>query len=328
MSTAISSTNLESLDSLPAELSQSPMDRYLSSSSEDEALPAGFEHSLGPLLDTPSESEAAESERIRYVYPRSERRATRRKVPSVFNSDHSSVGSNSSMGSYRSNDSRGTRRGRRNWSANLHGTSESKPPPQWHRYYCTWTGCHATFKHRYEWSRHEEAIHHCPYRWVCCADLASVMPLRVCLICESANDSLGHLVNVHFSACASKTLEERTFYRQGQLAQHIKRAHYEKSPYKVPESLLEKWKSDNPAFKESSLRCLICGNVSQTWTERQDHVSSHFKKRTPELKNDCMAEMLEERRRLAMRRKELELSVMKLEAKLFAKRRLDPGMDM
>ncbi|KAF2027631.1 hypothetical protein EK21DRAFT_91289 [Setomelanomma holmii] len=38
-----------------------------------------------------------------------------------------------------------------------------------YRYFCTWPECESKFRHRFEWERHEEALHYLPYQWVCCS---------------------------------------------------------------------------------------------------------------------------------------------------------------
>jgi hypothetical protein len=75
-------------------------------------------------------------------------------------------------------------------------------------------------------------------------------------------------------------MQSRTFLREDQLAQHIKRAHIstDVTRPRISKELMSAWKIDNPAFSKSFLRCGFCGMVSDNWEQRQDHVHDHLKK--------------------------------------------------
>jgi len=150
------------------------------------------------------------------------------------------------------------------------------------RYFCTWPGCKETFINRSAWSRHEEALHYCPYQWICRLDVTTIMRLPLCFICHERDVLLSHLVECSFKSCATKPEECRTFTRKDQLSQHIKRVHItERSrTTSVPKELLSAWKRDNPAISKSGLHCGFCGVVSSTWLQRQEHVFSHLRKGT------------------------------------------------
>lgn len=151
-------------------------------------------------------------------------------------------------------------------------------------YFCTWPDCPSTFKHRFEWVRHEEAIHYCPYHWICCSEpsLRTSIEVAHCFICGYHYTNLvEHLIQEYFTECTDKPESKRTFLRQDQLAQHIRRAHFKPVgvDHALPKWLLDVWKHNNPQLLASSplLRCGFCGKPCASWTERQDHVFEHLK---------------------------------------------------
>jgi hypothetical protein len=209
-----------------------------------------------------------------------------------------SIGSFRSYGSRWSNESRGRRRGRRRWDsassiASYGGCkrltpsalSPSRPalprfaPSQSEDsldpvllYFCTWVQCGKTFKTRFEWERHEAAIHYLPYRWICCDPTNDCSDLSRCFICDKDELILRHIGDVHANSCRLKPIDERTFWRSDQLAQHFKRAH----GYTLPSGIKQAWFSENPHFDKSHLNCGFCGFNASDWAERQDHVSWHL----------------------------------------------------
>ncbi|KAF1846411.1 uncharacterized protein K460DRAFT_124282 [Cucurbitaria berberidis CBS 394.84] len=165
---------------------------------------------------------------------------------------------------------------------------ETNLPESCPAYFCTWPNCSITFQHRFEWVRHEEAVHYNPYHWVCCSDRTHDVKLPECYICGRQNDvTIGHIVQDHFPSCVDKPQPKRTFLRQDQLAQHIKRVHLKLDgvTQTVPKWLLEIWKSDNPQLRSSPflLRCGFCGTSCSNWAEREEHVAKHLKDRTCKL---------------------------------------------
>ena len=145
-------------------------------------------------------------------------------------------------------------------------------------YFCTWPSSKKSFRNRSAWSRHEEAVHHCPYQWICSLDMNTIVRLPQCFGCGERDVLLSHIVGCHFRTCASKSEECRTFLREDQLSQHIKGVHIDKRDEKIsiPKELLSAWKRDNPLLSQAALTCGFCGLVSDTWVERQDHVFNHM----------------------------------------------------
>jgi hypothetical protein len=188
-----------------------------------------------------------------------------------------SVGSVSSFGSIRSTDSRGSRQGRPAW-VRPKAKAQEENTDKAHRYFCTWSGCDQRFEYRYEWERHEEAIHYRPYRWVCCANQTQVTGPRNCGHYFAQDTSLLHGANKLFGSCTRKPEAEHTFFRQDQLLPHIKR-HLRSLTIKncvdIP-YLVKAWKPDNPAMEAYALRCGFCGVSFSTWHDRTQHVFHHY----------------------------------------------------
>lgn len=210
----------------------------------------------------------------------------------MFTLGGSSTESNSS---YLSFVSRGSRQGRRRWaqrtafpypSPTKHrsssGTSErqtSRPNREKGSMFCTWSGCTAKFRTRYDWARHEEAVHYYPYHWVCCLEEANPTVLATCFVCDAENVTLEHIAYVHFGKCVTQNRADRTFFRSDQLSQHIKGVHLAaKTKCRLPKDVLDAWRIDNPSLLPSALFCGFCWTTFSTWAERQDHVFGHFQK--------------------------------------------------
>jgi hypothetical protein len=151
--------------------------------------------------------------------------------------------------------------------------------------FCTWPNCDATFRHRYDWIRHEGPIHYQPHRWICCPEDAGSKSLPDCYICGEKGITTLHIAQQHFSSCMDKQESDRDFYRKDHLRDHIKRVHStahsnappDSPPHtKAPEDLLAAWKTDNSAMPMEYLQCRFCGHCSATWEDRNDHVFKHF----------------------------------------------------
>lgn len=206
-----------------------------------------------------------------------------------------SVGSTMSGTSHRSVDHRGPRRGRKGWESSgvpdsfrcllepanfsAAGSRVRSPPLPDYPIFCTWPSCQRTFKYKWEWARHEEAKHYCPYFWVCCLDEPqSDGTLGRCFICETEEIDCAHYVDKHFfTSCSGKNHELRRFLREDQLAQHIKGTHLkDSSGKKIPKALLAAWKVFNPSLSRDALYCGFCIESFTSWKDRQDHLWNHM----------------------------------------------------
>jgi hypothetical protein len=266
----VSVKNLKALDRISPPPVNVSLDRYLASSRTDEPV----------------------ATQILQSNPATQLAPLPINIPTLNRSDSdvNSVGSAQSIasgGSFRSTDSRGSRQGRRGWtkptSSNnaqaifeypqLSKTTKSK------RYFCTWPDCDCTFAHRFEWARHEEAVHYCPYHWVCCSEQNSEFILRDCWFCDATNVTLRHVAKEHLSTCTRKCTQQRTFLREDLFVAHLRR-HLDKASYKNVGSkcrvLARRWKEDNLAMDPRALHCGICGKTFMTWAERSFHVRKHM----------------------------------------------------
>jgi hypothetical protein len=155
-----------------------------------------------------------------------------------------------------------------------------KSPEKPRRYFCTWPGCDSRFRHRFEWERHEEAVHYLPYEWVCCLVQATDSGMENCFVCGKSNAGTQHLVEEHFASCANKPIQERTFYRSDQLRQHMRRHLSSKDndhlAPTIPQSLVQSYRRDNPASDMGAFHCGFCGKCFSSWETRSAHVFDHL----------------------------------------------------
>ncbi|RTE85304.1 hypothetical protein BHE90_000153 [Fusarium euwallaceae] len=126
---------------------------------------------------------------------------------------------------------------------------------------------------KYDWERHEKSLHLSLEAWVC-SPKGSVETHPdegvLCVYCGDANPDQGHLKVHNSSACLERPFEERTFYRKDHLRQHLKLVHSAKY-IKWP---METWRS---SIEEIRSRCGFCGVEMDSWSNRTDHLASHFK---------------------------------------------------
>lgn len=153
--------------------------------------------------------------------------------------------------------------------------------PLKHPFFCTWADCSQTFRHKFEWMRHEEAKHYWPYHWICCLEDDSHHPtLSQCLLCDLQDVTIEHVKrHLEFRGCQLKDYTSRVFLREDQLAQHIKGFHLKEvsNARRIPKTLLLAWKTDNPSLPEKALYCGFCGKTFDKWADRTEHVTGHFK---------------------------------------------------
>lgn len=183
-----------------------------------------------------------------------------------------SQGSQSSFGSFNSFGSgllgKRDRQRKRRSRAPLHrsGLNDEK-----RMYQCTF--CCDTFKTKYDWTRHEKTLHLSLEKWTCTpcgaveTDPDTGSP--VCAYCRAPNPSESHIESHSHSECVTKGPEARTFYRKDHLRQHLRLVHH--CPL-VP--AMEKWKSSADALRS---RCGFCAMRFMSWSERNDHLATHFR---------------------------------------------------
>jgi hypothetical protein len=306
----VSSASLEALNRLSPVSDTLSLEKFLSAPASEDPVSATV--LAEAMLDTPPERPLPQTYNFAPLPPR-------RPVSMARSiSSAGSARSFQSWRSGRSNDSRGSRRGRKGWkqydagqstAAMTHpkdirlrsmpgpndplscaedqisplvvraardGEDDKDETPAMQPFFCTWPSCGSRFQYRYDWSRHEEALHYCPFHWICCSEEAQTGEPSPCLIC-TRND---HTATEHCRSCLTKDVQSRTFLREDQLAQHIKRAHIPSGTVKpkISKHLLSAWKIDRPSFPKTFLRCGFCGIVCDTWAQRQSHVHDHLRK--------------------------------------------------
>jgi hypothetical protein len=193
-----------------AEKQQDPMQRFLSSSPEDEGIPEG---AIRNAVDTMGAS-----------WPTS---ATVLQESSKYAADAVSVsesaissnsGSSSSQASIDSANSRGSRRGRKRRLEPTEKVQESiirNPSEPSKIYQCTF--CATDFSQKYDWKRHEESVHFPQTEWVC-------MPYgpvhdeghgKRCVLCDGEHTDDSHFDTHNCKACTTTPQEQHSFMRKG-----------------------------------------------------------------------------------------------------------------
>jgi hypothetical protein len=135
------------------------------------------------------------------------------------------------------------------------------------------TFCCDTFKHKYDWARHEKSLHLNMEEWICTPHGASVvLPLtgRVhCAYCSALDPTPEHLEQHNHSACVDGRSTPRVFRRKDHLVQHLRLVHgLETLP------LIDDWKMESTPVVS---RCGFCDKNLSSWDERADHLAAHFR---------------------------------------------------
>ena len=136
------------------------------------------------------------------------------------------------------------------------------------------TFCCDTFKSKYDWTRHEKSLHLVLESWNCTPQGGVVTnPLTgdaTCAYCSAPGPTLEHLQSHSHQICAVKAAEHRRFRRKDHLNQHLKLVHgIDRLPH------IDEWKSERTDIRS---RCGFCDASMQTWKERAQHLSDHFRK--------------------------------------------------
>jgi Homeobox KN domain len=177
-----------------------------------------------------------------------------------------SLGSKNSLVSSGSGNRKDKRRRRKvvaRLNSNLNSQKDNRP------FQCTF--CTDTFRTKYDWIRHEKSLHLTLEKWIC-APLGGVIASpdgTMCVFCGEVNPTENHLESHNHTACHDKGLEGRTFYRKDHLRQHLRLVHGCKMI-----DTMESWKSETMHIRS---RCGFCEAKFETWAERCDHLSRHFR---------------------------------------------------
>lgn len=141
------------------------------------------------------------------------------------------------------------------------------------QFQCTF--CVESFKTKYDWQRHEKALHLSLEQWTCTPEGPRVPAPDsfgevCCVFCGALSPDDEHLEAHQYSACQARDESERSFYRKDHLVQHLKLVH----KVDTKNVLLGRWKTSTLDVKS---RCGFCSLIMSTWTERVDHLAGHFK---------------------------------------------------
>ncbi|KAF2478060.1 uncharacterized protein BDR25DRAFT_365080, partial [Lindgomyces ingoldianus] len=241
-----------------------PMERFLSSSPEDEGI-----------------SEDAVQRAAESLSPTNSSSPSLRRHPGVADtmsvSDatfSSSSRSSSSQASIDSTNSRGPRRGRKRQRE--HSMKDitnilREPSDPYKIYQCTF--CTSDFSQKYDWRRHEESVHFPQKEWVCIPDGPTYDLAEGgirCAFCDENEPSNDHFDLHNCAACISAPRFQQTFTRKDKLQQHLVQVHRLAQFSKTTQS----W--HRPIERKITLACGLCGSVLADWQTRADHIASHF----------------------------------------------------
>ncbi|KAH8422395.1 homeobox domain-containing protein [Aspergillus melleus] len=136
-------------------------------------------------------------------------------------------------------------------------------------YQCTF--CCDAFRSKYDWQRHEKALHLPVDRWRC-APVGGIVQAgggSLCVFCRETTSDPEHLETHNYFACRQKPSGKRVFLRKDHLRQHLRLTHdvsYHPS--------MDDWQELTPRLIS---RCGFCDANFETWEERVEHIANHFK---------------------------------------------------
>ncbi|KAH6642964.1 hypothetical protein C7974DRAFT_113499 [Boeremia exigua] len=194
------------------------------------------------------------------------------RTPPSLTSVASSVSSRHSAGSSHSAASGASKRSRIAKKTRKPRTIRKDANPEDRIFKCTF--CCDTFKHKYDWARHEQSLHLSTMEWQCAPHGGSVVlstGRAHCAYCSALDPSAEHLEQHNHSACHSELAAPRSFRRKDHLVQHLRLFHEIET---LP--LVEDWKVNLPPI---SSRCGFCNANMSSWDERVNHLAAHFRER-------------------------------------------------
>ena len=247
-----------------------PLDRWSSSSSEDEGAPIACIRDEAIRMHRQGE----------FLLPRPPFASGSNSNPSdETNSDIFSSGSSQSVltsasasnSSVHSGISQHSLESRRKKVLRLRKRKGARSSNQGLRVYqCTF--CMADFANFGDWRRHEEVIHLVLDKWVCAPDGQYKNGTRECVYCEEVHAEQSNIPNIcNASYCHGKGPADRVFARKDHLKQHLKRMHG-----------ISSWRPSFDAWSQKAKgpkrsRCGFCGQVFDDWQQRMQHIAWEFK---------------------------------------------------
>lgn len=194
------------------------------------------------------------------------------RTPPSLTSVASSVSSRHSADSSRSAASGTSKRSRVTKKTRKPKTIRKETNPEDRIFKCTF--CCDTFKHKYDWARHEQSLHLSTTEWQCAPHGGSVVlstGRAHCAYCSALDPTTEHLEQHNHSACYTEQGTPRSFRRKDHLVQHLRLFHgIETLP------LVDEWKVNLPPI---SSRCGFCNARLTSWDERVNHLAAHYRQR-------------------------------------------------
>ncbi|KAH7377502.1 hypothetical protein BKA64DRAFT_586298 [Cadophora sp. MPI-SDFR-AT-0126] len=139
------------------------------------------------------------------------------------------------------------------------------------KFQCTF--CTDRFRTKYDWQRHEKSIHLPLEKWTCSPsgsiDVNPITNEITCVFCGDIDPDPEHIAAHGYTACVSRPISERTFYRKDHLRQHLRLMH--RNCAFAPS--MEFWKTVTNSIRS---RCGFCDDTFSTWSDRVDHLAEHF----------------------------------------------------
>ncbi|KAF2834983.1 hypothetical protein M501DRAFT_1034803 [Patellaria atrata CBS 101060] len=259
--------------SVDAHAQQDPMQRFLSSSPEDEGIP---ESTL---------KRASADYKPAALQQKSSIRGTEATKPDTMSIADTTMGSNSgsnsshasSHASIDSATNRAPRRGRKRhrdpFKPTVKPVIRARTDPT-KIYQCTF--CPRDFAQKYDWRRHEESVHLPQTEWVCMPNGPAIRgepsgpTCGFCAFCDLPNPPADHFDTHNCAGCLQLPLISRTFTRKDKLLQHANQVH------KTPQLSRHMQEWHRPVSRSIHLCCGLCGLALPTWSARIDHIASHF----------------------------------------------------
>ncbi|KZM22117.1 metal ion binding [Ascochyta rabiei] len=192
------------------------------------------------------------------------------RTPPSLTSVASSVSSRHSGGSSRSAASGTSKHSRVSKKTRKPKVSRKETDPEDRIFKCTF--CCDSFKHKYDWARHEQSLHLSTTEWQCAPHGGSVVlstGRAHCAYCSALDPTTEHLAQHNHDACHGNHETKRSFRRKDHLVQHLRLFHgIETLP------LVEDWRVDLPSIAS---RCGFCNANLNSWDERVTHLAAHYR---------------------------------------------------
>ncbi|CCX10587.1 hypothetical protein FPQ18DRAFT_313274 [Pyronema domesticum] len=279
----------------------STVDRWLSSSSEDEGIPEDIIMENAASLSFPSPASECSStwpepddDAVSVCDSTMSTSAASSRTSlheDMYHEDEDNLSSSGRISPWQPNgktsgSSPKTSHTKRKESLRLHRRREPVPRPRLAGkvvYPCTF--CMSAFSNVGNARRHDREVHFETERYICGSYTIEDDSGKACLYCGTPYNLVKNedgYVNQYGCDCAenavscrSKPIEDRTFYRKGHFTQHLKRAH---GISQAPKGFLVGSKAVVNGFNfPQKSRCGFCNASFTSWQDRTEHIEKEFK---------------------------------------------------